>query len=133
MTLWQFLFDVLIFHVVYTFIQYIGLGLLFSLYIFQGLKYLLFDLPRNRKREQLKLEELQKVDEIVFGGEHGARSVAMSNFSKRFLGSQNEPLVSVTEEDSSKENKSSLKETDGDDPNRATLMISVDQALIEGA
>ena len=46
MTLWQFLFDVFIFKVPIALVQYCGLAFLFSLYIFQGLKYLVFDLKR---------------------------------------------------------------------------------------
>lgn len=47
-TLWQFLFDVLIFHNIYTLVQYIGLAFLFGLYIFQGIKYICWDAPREK-------------------------------------------------------------------------------------
>lgn len=50
-TLWQFLFDVLIFKVPYTLLQYIGLGWLFTVYIFQGLKVVIYDRPKQKKRD----------------------------------------------------------------------------------
>ena len=42
--------------------QYVGLGFLFSLYLFQGLKFILYDLPREKKREAAIKEEVEKVD-----------------------------------------------------------------------
>ena len=56
------MFDVFLFHVPYTTMQYIGLGFLFSLYLFQGLKFVLYDLPREKKRETAIKEEVKKVD-----------------------------------------------------------------------
>ena len=49
--MYSFCFDVFLFHVPYTTTQYAGLGFLFSLYLFQGLKFVLWDLPHEKKRE----------------------------------------------------------------------------------
>lgn len=59
-TLEQFCFDVFLFHVPYTTAQYIGLGFMFSLYLFQGLKFALYDLPREKKRELKKIAEIER-------------------------------------------------------------------------
>ena len=56
------MFDVILFHVPYTMMQYVGLGFLFSLYIFQGLKFAFYDLPREKKREAAVKVEVEKVD-----------------------------------------------------------------------
>ena len=45
--------------------QYIGLGFLFSLYIFQGLKFVLWDLPKEKKREAAVKEEVENFDKAV--------------------------------------------------------------------
>lgn len=45
------MFDVFLFNVPYTMMQYIGLAFLFSLYGFQGFKFILWDLPKEKKRE----------------------------------------------------------------------------------
>jgi len=66
-TLFQFLFDILLFHEPFTMMQYIGLGWIFVLYVFQGFKFLIWDLPKERKREEAQKEELGKIDdEIIF-------------------------------------------------------------------
>ena len=57
--------DVFLFHVPYTTMQYVGLGFLFSLYLFQGLKFVLYDLPREKKREAAIKEEVEKVDKAL--------------------------------------------------------------------
>ena len=44
-TLWQFFFDVFVFGKVYTTTQYCGLGVLFLIYILQGVKFVVYDLP----------------------------------------------------------------------------------------
>ena len=62
-TVQQFSFDVFLFHVPYTLVQYCGLAWLFSLYIFQGLKFLFWDLPREKKRDAAKKKEVEKLDE----------------------------------------------------------------------
>ena len=36
---------------------------MFSLYLFQGLKFLVYDLPKERKIAAAKLAELEKLDE----------------------------------------------------------------------
>lgn len=59
------MFDVFLFHVPYTAMQYVGLGFLFSLYLFQGLKFVLYDLPREKKREAAIKEEVEKVDKAL--------------------------------------------------------------------
>lgn len=45
------MFDVLLFNVQYTAMQYGGLAFIFALYIFQGLKFVFYDLPKEKKRE----------------------------------------------------------------------------------
>ena len=45
--------------------QYVGLGFLFSLYIFQGLKFALYDLPREKKREAAIKTDIDKVDKAL--------------------------------------------------------------------
>ena len=55
----------LLFHVPYTMMQYVGLGFLFSLYIFQGLKFLFWDLPREKKREAAIAAEVQQVEKAL--------------------------------------------------------------------
>ena len=64
-TLQQFCFDVFLFHVQYTTMQYIGLGFLFSLYAFQGIKFLVWDLPKEKAREEAKKAELSRMDEAI--------------------------------------------------------------------
>ena len=59
------MFDVFLFHVPYTTMQYVGLGFLFSLYLFQGLKFVLYDLPREKKREAAIKGEVEKVDKAL--------------------------------------------------------------------
>ena len=55
----------LLFHVPYTMMQYVGLGFLFSLYIFQGVKFLIWDLPREKKREAALAAEVQQVEKAL--------------------------------------------------------------------
>jgi len=38
------------------------LGFLFSLYLFQGLKFLCYDLPQEKRIEAAKIAELEKLD-----------------------------------------------------------------------
>ena len=45
--------------------QYVGLGFLFSLYVFQGLKFVLWDLPREKKREAAIKDEIAKVEKAL--------------------------------------------------------------------
>ena len=45
--------------------QYVGLGFLFSLYVFQGLKFLFWDLPREKKRETAIEAEVQQVEKAL--------------------------------------------------------------------
>ena len=45
--------------------QYVGLAYLFAIYIFQGLKFLLWDLPKQRKRDIAKKEEVERVTEFI--------------------------------------------------------------------
>ena len=59
------MFDVILFHVPYTTMQYVGLGFLFSLYLFQGLKKFFWDLPREKKREDAIEAEVQKVEQAL--------------------------------------------------------------------
>ena len=61
MTFYSFVFDLYFLNIPYTPMQYAGLGFIFSLYLFQGLKFLFWDLPRERKREAAIEAELQQV------------------------------------------------------------------------
>ena len=54
-----------LFHVPYTTMQYVGLGFLFSLYLFQGLKFVVYDLPREKKREAELKEEVERLDKKI--------------------------------------------------------------------
>ena len=42
-----------------------GLGFLFSLYLFQGLKFVVYDLPREKKREAELKEEVERLDKQI--------------------------------------------------------------------
>ena len=64
-TLQQFIFDLFLFHVHYTPVQYAGLAYLFALYAFQGLKFLFFDLPKERERDELKKSQLEQIDQEI--------------------------------------------------------------------
>ena len=61
--------------------QYVGLGFLFSLYIFQGLKFALYDLPRERKREAAVKKEIELIDKAL--QEAGKRATIISKSSLR--------------------------------------------------
>ena len=61
----QFCFDVFLFHTPYTIAQYCGLGYLFCLYIFQGIKFVVWDLPREKKRDMAKRDEVQKLEKAI--------------------------------------------------------------------
>ena len=50
-TLYQFLFDMTIFHVAFTVIQYLGLLYLLLLYILQAVLYFIIIAPADRKKE----------------------------------------------------------------------------------
>lgn len=52
-TLFQFVFDVLLFKISYSYVQDGALGYLMLLYVFQGLKYLLYD---SKKKDEKKEE-----------------------------------------------------------------------------
>ena len=79
-TVQQFSLDVFLFHVPYTLVQYCGLAWLFSLYIFQGLKFLFWDLPREKKRDAAKKKEVEKLDEAYnqFLKEEGGDELLMN-------------------------------------------------------
>ena len=59
------MFDVLLFNVKYTAMQYGGLAFIFALYVFQGLKFVLYDLPKEKKREAAVRRELENVDKAL--------------------------------------------------------------------
>lgn len=59
------MFDVFLFNVPYTIMQYVGLGYLFSLYIFQGIKFLVWDLPREKAREIELKQEVERLDKVI--------------------------------------------------------------------
>ena len=44
---------------------YVGLGVLFALYVFQAAKFLIWDLPREKKREAAKLAEVERLDNAI--------------------------------------------------------------------
>lgn len=76
-TLFQFAFDVTIFHVHYTYIQYGALGYLTMLYVFQGLKYACYD---TKKKEQRREEKVR------------TRSIAASERQKRMIRTESERI-----------------------------------------
>ena len=69
--------------------QYVGLGFLFSLYLFQGLKFVLYDLPRENKREAAVKQEIEKVDRAL--SEAKSRSIVARN--------QSNPSIVITNMD----------------------------------
>ena len=71
MTLFQWVFDVSLFHVYYTPLQDIALAYLFLLYLYQGLKYALYD---SKKKAEKKVEKDKKREEI----KAAKRSIAVS-------------------------------------------------------
>lgn len=50
-TLFQFVFDVALFHIHYTWIQDAALGYLMLLYVFQGLKFIIVDSKKKAAKE----------------------------------------------------------------------------------
>ena len=50
-TLWQVLFDLTIFEETYNFLEWVGLSILFSVYVISGAKFAIFDSPRRKKRD----------------------------------------------------------------------------------
>ena len=48
--------------------QYVGLALLFAIYLIQGLKFLLYDMPRDKARTKLKIAEIERVDKATREG-----------------------------------------------------------------
>ena len=50
-TVWQVVFDLTIFGKSYNLLQWLGLSILFMVYIFTGLKFLIWDLPKQKKRD----------------------------------------------------------------------------------
>ena len=67
-TLWQVVFDMSLFGARYTLIQYIGLVILFLIYIFQGVKFALYDLPKAKKREAAKIAEVLRIEAATRDG-----------------------------------------------------------------
>ncbi len=67
-TLWQFFFDLFIFNQQYNTTQYVGLGILFAIYILSGVKFLVYDLPAAKKREAAKLQEVLRVEAATKDG-----------------------------------------------------------------
>lgn len=59
------MFDVFLFHVPYTTMQYVGLGFLFSLYLFQGLKFVIWDMPKEKKRAIAIKSEVEKIEKAL--------------------------------------------------------------------
>ena len=45
--------------------QYVGLGFLFALYLFQGIKFAVYDLPKEKKREAAVKKEIEEVDKAL--------------------------------------------------------------------
>ena len=78
--------------------QYIGLGFLFSLYLFQGLKFVLYDLPREKRREAALKDEVEKVDKQLQMARN--RSYVGADVSKAHI-SKN--LSSIEEREEGKE------------------------------
>ena len=80
--LFQFIFDVAIFHISYSYIQYGALGYLSLLYVFQGLKYALYD---SKKKEEKRDERIR------------TKSIAASERAKQIsrAASENVPTFEV--------------------------------------
>ena len=57
--------DILLFHTEYTTLQYGGIGFLFGIYIFQGLKFIFYDRKREAKRAEKKRMEIERLDEAL--------------------------------------------------------------------
>ena len=55
----------LLFHVQYTAMQYGGLVFIFLLYVFQGLKFVFYDMPKEKKREAAVRRQLEDVDKAL--------------------------------------------------------------------
>ena len=72
-TIWQFIFDLTIFKLSFTWVQYIGYGILFAAYGLQLLKYILYDRAAN-KEKQAKRDEKEKLKtEMIKNLIHTAR------------------------------------------------------------
>mmetsp|Transcript_35636 Transcript_35636/g.43650 ORF Transcript_35636/g.43650 Transcript_35636/m.43650 type:complete len:82 (+) Transcript_35636:740-985(+) len=68
------MFDIFLFSTHYTTLQFCGIGFLFCLYIGQGLKFLLYDMPKEKRRTEAKKREVERIDEqamalVVLGAE----------------------------------------------------------------
>ena len=59
------MFDVLLFNVPFTTMQYVGLAFLFSLYIFQGIKFIIWDLPKEKAHDAALKHEVERIDEAM--------------------------------------------------------------------
>ena len=61
----QFSFDIFVFKEPFSLMQDIALGVLLLAYAFQAAKFLIWDLPREKKREAAKLAELERLDDAI--------------------------------------------------------------------
>ena len=64
-TLWQVFFDLFLFDASFNPVQWIGLTILFGVYVFQGMKFLIWDAPRQKKRDALKLLEVERMNDAI--------------------------------------------------------------------
>jgi len=64
-SLMQFCFDVFLFGTEYTTMQYAGFGYLLTIYVSQGVKFVAYDLPKEKKRDAAKKREIKKIDEAM--------------------------------------------------------------------
>lgn len=57
-TLEQFMFDIFLFHESFAPIQFIGIGYLFALYAVQGVKFIYWDIPKEKARTEKKKDKI---------------------------------------------------------------------------
>ena len=84
-TLFQFVCELLLFDADFNLAQYIALGFLFSLYIAQGIKFLVYDLPREKKRDELKRKEVEKLGEEILNLKNSIAEVKMEENTEHEL------------------------------------------------
>ena len=49
--------------------QFVGLGLLFGIYVVQGVKFIVWDMPREKLRTQKKIEEIDRINKALEAGD----------------------------------------------------------------
>ena len=72
-TLWQFAFDLLIFKLRFTTLQYIGFGILALAYVVQLLKYVLYDAKKAQDKKKKKDDKELRKDIIIKNAIYNAK------------------------------------------------------------